>query len=134
AGAAVHCYPLGKGYVVTFTCAAQTPGNPYDAPSLCSDIAANFQGKPGKPLATPPPPPSGCTTASLVGTWEASDKSGPTLKMDLNGGFIDNTGVSGSWGLYGNTVTLTYYGNHTLTLSADGKHLSGRDYNFTRKC
>jgi hypothetical protein len=31
-------------------------------------------------------------------------------------------------------VTLTYYGNHTLKLSPDGKHLSGPGHNLTRKC
>jgi hypothetical protein len=54
--------------------------------------------------------------------------------MGINGDVTDNQGVSGNWGLVGNTVTLTYYGNHTLTLSPDGKHMSGGGYNLTRKC
>jgi hypothetical protein len=54
--------------------------------------------------------------------------------MELNGDLTDNEGVSGNWGLVGSTVTLTYYGNHTLTLSPDGKHARGGGYNLTRKC
>lgn len=133
-GAAIHCYPVGKGYVVTFTCVAAVPGSPYAPDVLCSDIGNTFSGKPVTPLPTPTPIPTGCTTANLVGTWESNDKSAPTLKMDPNGDVTDSQDVSGSWALYGNTVTLTYYGNHTLTLSPDGKHIDGRGYNFTRKC
>jgi hypothetical protein len=132
--AAVRCYPVDKGYVVTFTCAVQMPSSPYDADALCLDIAHNFSGKPVKPLATPSPIPTGCTTANLVGTWVSSDKSGPTLVMDVSGGLTDSDGVSGNWIINGNSVTLTYYGNHTLTLSPDGKHLSGGGYSLTRKC
>jgi hypothetical protein len=54
--------------------------------------------------------------------------------MQLNGDLTDNEGVSGNWIIDGSTVTLTYYGNHTLKLSPDGKHLSGPGYNLTRKC
>jgi hypothetical protein len=134
ASAVVSCYPVGGGYVVTFTCAVQTPGNPYAANDLCLDIAHKFSGKPVTALATPTPMPTGCTTANLVGTWVSNDKSGPTFKMDVNGDLTDADGISGNWALYGNTVTLTYYGNHTLTLSSDGKHMSGGGYNLTRKC
>jgi hypothetical protein len=134
AAAVVRCFPVGKGYVVTFTCVVQIPGNPYAADALCLDVAHNFSGKPVKPLPTPPPIPTGCTTASLIGTWLSDDKPGLTLQMDVNGGLTDTDGVSGNWGLYGNTVTLTYYGTHTMTLSSDGKHIRGGGYNFTRKC
>lgn len=133
-GAAVHCSAVGNGYVVTFTCVAEIPGNPYPPDVLCSDIADTFSGKPVSPLPTPTPIPTGCTTVNLVGTWVSNDSEGTTLKMDPNGDVTDNLDVSGSWALYGNTVTLTYYGNHTLTLSPDGKHISGSGYNFTRKC
>ncbi len=54
--------------------------------------------------------------------------------MGLNGDVTDSDGVSGNWALDGSTVTFTYYGNHTLTLSADGKHLHGGGYSLTRKC
>lgn len=133
-GAVVHCYAVGKGYVVTFTCVVAQPGSLYDADALCLDVAHNFSGKPVTPLATPTPIPTGCSTTNMVGTWVSNDKPGLTFTMDLTGNVLDNEGVSGNWGLVGNTVTLTYYGNHTLTLSADGKHASGGGYNLTRKC
>ncbi|MBV8372066.1 MAG: hypothetical protein JOY69_02295 [Candidatus Eremiobacteraeota bacterium] len=134
AAAVVRCLAVAKGYAVTFTCVVQIPGNPYAADALCLDIAHNFSGKPTKPLPTPLPAPTGCTTASLVGTWTSDDKPGLTVQMDVNGGLTDSDGVSGNWGLYGSTATLTYYGTHAMTLSADGKHLRGSGYNFTRKC
>ncbi len=134
AAAVVRCYPVGKGYVVTFTCVVQIPGNPYPADALCLDVAHNFSGKPVKPLPSPTPIPTGCTTANLVGTWTSDDKPNLTLQMDVNGGVTDSDGVSGNWGLYGNTVTLTYYGNHTMTITSDGKHIHGGGYSFTRKC
>ncbi|HEY6485592.1 MAG TPA: hypothetical protein VIX83_04325 [Candidatus Cybelea sp.] len=43
--AAVHCYPVGDGYVVTFTCAAQVPPSTDSAAALCSKISAAFDGK-----------------------------------------------------------------------------------------
>jgi hypothetical protein len=47
AAAAVHCYPLdGSGYVVTFTCAAQTPPAPETASVICSQLADKFGGAP----------------------------------------------------------------------------------------
>src|SRR5579864_2155467 len=46
AAAVVRCSPVGKGYVVTFTCVVQIPGNPYPADALCLDVAHNFSGKP----------------------------------------------------------------------------------------
>jgi hypothetical protein len=46
AAAAVHCYPLdGTGYVVTFTCAAQTPPAPETASVICSQLADSFTGQ-----------------------------------------------------------------------------------------
>jgi hypothetical protein len=136
AGATIRCIALSKGYVATFTCAIVT-GNPYHAADLCTRVADKFQGKTVTALplpATPTPMPTGCATTNLVGTWASNDSSGPTFKMDVDGNLTDNDGVSGNWILDGKTVTLTYYGNHTLTLSADGKHLSGGGYNLTRKC
>jgi hypothetical protein len=135
--ATVRCYPLSTGYVVTFTCAVQLPENPYGADALCLDVAHKFYGGPLTALAvmpTPTPIPTGCSTVNLVGTWVADDKPELTLTMDLTGNATDNEGVSGNWGLKGNTVTLTYYGEHTLTLSSDGKHIRGGGYSFTRKC
>jgi hypothetical protein len=45
AAAAIHCYPLDdSGYVVTFTCAVQTPPNPDTASALCQKIASAFGG------------------------------------------------------------------------------------------
>jgi hypothetical protein len=48
AAAAVHCYPLDdvSGYLVTFTCAAQTPPNPDAANAICEKLAASFGGQP----------------------------------------------------------------------------------------
>jgi hypothetical protein len=46
AAAAVHCYPLdGTGYVVTFTCVAQTPPAPETASVICSQLADSFGGQ-----------------------------------------------------------------------------------------
>ena len=39
AAAIVDCTATPKGYVVTFTCAVQQPGNSFDADSLCLNIA-----------------------------------------------------------------------------------------------
>jgi hypothetical protein len=125
ATAVVRCLALSKGYVVTFTCAVQLPDNPYGADALCLDVAHKFYGGAITALAaipTPTPMPTGCATNSL------------TFTMDLTGNVTDSEGVSGNWGLKGTTVTLTYYGNHTLTLSADGKHMHGDGYSLTRKC
>lgn len=135
--ATVRCYALTKGYVVTFTCAVQLPDNPYGADALCLDVAHKFYGgaiTALAPIPTPTPIPTGCATNSMVGTWVSDDKPGLTFTMDLDGNVTDNEGVSGNWGLKGTTVTLTYYGNHTLTLSADGKHARGDGYSLTRKC
>jgi hypothetical protein len=132
--ATVRCYGLDQGYVVTFTCVVQTPDSPYTAGELCLDIAHNFSGKPETVLATPSPMPTGCTSANLIGTWVSDDRSGPTLTMTADGELTDQDGVSGNWVLYGTSATLTYYGNHNLTLSADGKHLRGQGYSLTRKC
>ncbi|MBV8530985.1 MAG: hypothetical protein JO104_06680 [Candidatus Eremiobacteraeota bacterium] len=42
AAAAIHCYPLDDGYLVTFTCAAQVPPNPDTASALCAKLTAAF--------------------------------------------------------------------------------------------
>lgn len=42
--AAIHCYPVGAGYVVTFTCAAQVPPNPDTAATICTKLVAAFPG------------------------------------------------------------------------------------------
>ena len=135
--ATVRCYALSKGYVVTFTCVVELPDTPYSADALCLDVAHKFYGGAISPLAaipTPTPIPTGCATNSLVGSWVSDDKPGLTFTMDLNGNVTDSDGVSGNWGLKGNTVTFTYYGNHTMTLSPDGKHIRGDGYSLTRKC
>jgi hypothetical protein len=133
AAAAVHCVALDRGYVVTFTCAAGS-GNPYGVNDLCLDVAHKFSGKGTVALATPlpPPPPPTCgSLTNLVGKWVDGDKS---FAMTVDYGLTGPDGVSGSWYLNGTTATLTYYGDHVLTLSADGKRLTGRDYNLTRRC
>ncbi|MBV8198498.1 MAG: hypothetical protein JO263_10210 [Candidatus Eremiobacteraeota bacterium] len=40
---AIHCYPLDDGYVVTFTCAAQSPPSPDTAAALCTKLEAAFK-------------------------------------------------------------------------------------------
>lgn len=45
ATAAIHCFPVGSGYVVTFTCAAQVPPNPDTASALCGKLSAAFGSK-----------------------------------------------------------------------------------------
>ncbi len=137
ATAVIRCYALPQGYFATFDCAVQLPDNPYLAQALCLDVAHKFYGGPIAALAaipTPTPIPTGCATNSLVGTWVSDSDSTLTFTMDLTGDVTDNQGVSGSWGLKGDTVTLTYYGTHTLTLSSDGKHMKGGGYSLTRKC
>lgn len=137
AAATVRCYPLSKGYVVTFTCAVQLPENPFGADALCLDVAHKFYGgaiTALAPMPTPTPVPTGCSIVNLVGTWVADDKPGLTLTVDLNGNFTDSDGVSGNWIIKSTTVVLTYYGEHTLTLSSDGKHMRGGGYAFTRRC
>jgi hypothetical protein len=42
AAAAIHCYPLDSGYVVTFTCAVQVPPNADTGNALCSKLSAAF--------------------------------------------------------------------------------------------
>jgi hypothetical protein len=137
ASAVVRCSALSNGYVVTFTCAVQLPDNPYTANALCLDVAHKFYGGAITALAaipTPTPVPTGCATTSLIGTWVSDSDPKLTFTMDLDGTLTDSGGVSGNWGLKGMTATLIYYGTHTLTLSPDGKHLSGGGYNLTRKC
>jgi hypothetical protein len=134
AAAAIHRYPVEKGYVVTFTCAVELPPNPYGADDLCNRLGAMFQGKASAaPLATATPQPTGCALNNLVGTWVSNDNAKQTLTMDANGGLTDQDGVVGSWALAGTTATVTHYGSKTATLSSDGKHLSG-GLNYTRKC
>jgi hypothetical protein len=137
ATAVARCYALPKGYFVTFTCIVQLPDSPYSAQALCLDVAHKFYGGAITALAaipTPTPIPSGCATNSLVGNWVSDSDSKLTFEMTLTGEVTDSEGVSGNWALKGNTVAFTYYGNHTLTLSADGKHMSGGGYSLTRKC
>jgi hypothetical protein len=45
ATAAIHCYPVGNGYVVTFTCAVEVPPNPDTASALCAKLTTAFGGK-----------------------------------------------------------------------------------------
>jgi hypothetical protein len=135
--ATVRCYGLSKGYVAYFICSVQLPANPYGANALCLNIAHKFYGGAITSLAampTPTPVPTGCATNNLVGNWVADDDPKKKLTMGLNGDLTDSDGVSGNWNLDGSTVTLTYYGTHTLTLSPDGKHIHGTGYNFTRQC
>ncbi|HEX8806406.1 MAG TPA: hypothetical protein VF741_05630 [Candidatus Aquilonibacter sp.] len=134
AAGTIHCYEHGSGYVVSFTCSVEAPNNPYTATALCNNLLNNFEGKMSAPLATPTPPPTGCTTANLAGTWQSDTNSKLTLTLDANGELTDNEDVIGSWTLSGLNVKLTYYGYHNLVLSSDGKHMSGSGYSFTRKC
>jgi hypothetical protein len=48
AAAAIHCYPLDavSGYLVTFTCASQTPPATETASVICTKLAAAFGGQP----------------------------------------------------------------------------------------
>jgi hypothetical protein len=48
ASAAIHCYPLDEvnGYVVTFTCAAQTPPSTETASVICDQLATAFGKNP----------------------------------------------------------------------------------------
>ena len=138
ATAAVRCFPLASGYVVTFTCAVQLPDNPYTANALCLDVAHKFHGAGAitslAAIPTPTPQPTGCAPNSLVGTWVSDDNPKLSFSMGLNGDLTDSEGVSGNWSLKGNTATLIYYGTHTLTLSSDARHLHGGGYSLTRKC
>ncbi len=45
AAAAVHCYPVDTGYVVTFTCAVQAPPYEDSADGLCTKLATAFDAK-----------------------------------------------------------------------------------------
>ena len=45
AAAAVHCYPLDTGYIVTFTCAVQAPPYQDSANGLCTKLATAFDSK-----------------------------------------------------------------------------------------
>jgi hypothetical protein len=53
ATAAIHCYPLDNGYVVTFTCAAQVPPNADSAVGLCQKLSAAFGAAKTAALAAP---------------------------------------------------------------------------------
>ncbi len=48
AAAAIHCWPLDdvSGYLVTFTCASQTPPATEPASIICSKLSAAFGGQP----------------------------------------------------------------------------------------
>lgn len=134
ASGTVHCYAHNGGYVVTFTCFVETPNNPYSAGDLCTDIAHRFYGGTETALATPTPLPTGCTTANLTGQWSEDNDPKQLFHMTSDGGLTGPDGVVGNWALSGTNATIIYYGNHTLTLSADGKHLRGGGYSLTRKC
>ena len=43
--AAIHCYPMDTGYVVTITCAVEVPPNPVMAADLCSKLDTAFGAK-----------------------------------------------------------------------------------------
>ena len=45
ASAAIHCFPVDTGYVVTFTCAVDVPPNPDSASALCAKLTAAFGAK-----------------------------------------------------------------------------------------
>ncbi len=51
--AAIHCYPLDKGFVATFTCAAQVPPYPDSAATLCTKLSAAFDAKTGSQAMLP---------------------------------------------------------------------------------
>ncbi len=134
--AAIHCFPVDKGYEVTFTCTVEQPGSPFNADQLCKGLDDKFQGRTGTPLtlpATPTPVPTGCATTNLVGTWLMNNSQSQKFVFSVDGDVTDPQGVSGNWNLDGNTVTLTYYGTSTLKLSPDGKQITGSK-NFTRQC
>lgn len=42
AAAAIHCFPVGKGYVATFTCSTQVPPDPEMSSTLCAKLTAAF--------------------------------------------------------------------------------------------
>ena len=45
AAAAIHCYPIDDAtYLVTFTCATQTPPSPDTASALCDKVSGAFGG------------------------------------------------------------------------------------------
>lgn len=136
ATATVHCVALAQGYLAVFDCTVETPNNPYKAADLCLNIEHTFSGQAVTALATPTPPPSGCAANNLVGKWSGKNKDGDKVSftMSADGNLEDQDGVSGNWIMNGSTVTLTYYGNNTLTLSPDGKHLNGGGFSLTRDC
>jgi len=43
--AAIHCFPLDNGYVVTFTCTVQVPPSPSMGNDLCTKLSAAFGAK-----------------------------------------------------------------------------------------
>lgn len=42
AAAAIHCYPVDHGYVVTFTCSVEVPPNADMASALCAKLTGAF--------------------------------------------------------------------------------------------
>ena len=44
AAAAIHCFPVDKGYVVTVTCGVEIPPSPDTASALCTKLTAAFDG------------------------------------------------------------------------------------------
>lgn len=59
ATAAVHCFPVDTGYVVTFTCATEVPPNADSAVGLCTKLSAAFGS--GKTAAQGTPRAAGGT-------------------------------------------------------------------------
>ncbi len=47
ASAAVHCFPVDKGYVVTLTCVIERPANAESATDLCGRVQKAFDTQPG---------------------------------------------------------------------------------------
>lgn len=53
ATAAIHCFPIGNGYNVSFTCAVEVPPNPDTATSLCAKLVAAFPAQKSAMLTMP---------------------------------------------------------------------------------
>ncbi|HEY1428478.1 MAG TPA: hypothetical protein VGF18_02820, partial [Candidatus Tumulicola sp.] len=104
--AAIHCFPVDKGYEVTFTCTVDPGGSPYTADALCKMLDDKFQGRTTTPLAaaaTPTPLPTGCATTNLVGTWLMNNSPSQKFTFTIDGQVTDPQGVSGNWNLDGGT-------------------------------
>ena len=40
--ATIHCFPVGKGYVASFTCAVEVPPSAESASALCTKLTGSF--------------------------------------------------------------------------------------------